>query len=66
MKLVKYWHWRYRDPKTRRRCRTSIPMTDEQAAQYADARRIEGTMLLVAVEDFDDTTPGVHHPLEPE
>ena len=66
MKLVEYWRWRYRDPKTGRICRTGIHMTELQAAQYMDARRIEGTKLLVAVEDFADTTPGVHHPLEPD
>lgn len=65
-RVVEYWQWRYRDPGTGRKCRTGIPMTEEQAAQYPDAQRIEGTMLLVTLEDFADTTPGVHHPLEPE
>jgi len=66
MKLVEYWRWRYRDPETGRMCRSGIHMTQEQAGQYADATRIDGTLLMVPAEDFADTTPGVRHPIEPD
>ena len=67
MTKVEYWGWRYRDPKTGRMCRTKTHMTEEQAAKaHPGAKRVDGTMLLLAVEDFVDTTPGVHHPITPD
>ena len=60
-KKIEYWRWRYRDPQTGRVCRTLFQLTAEEAAEYPQAERIEGTMLLREVEesDFADTTPRV-------
>ena len=61
-KLVEYWRWRYRDPKTGRFCRTLFQLTETEAAKLPQAQRIEGSMLLRAVDDddFPDTGPEVH------
>ncbi len=60
MKQVEYWRWRYRDPKTGRVCRTVFQLTAEEASQYPNAERIDGTMLLREVDDDDeDTEPSV-------
>lgn len=59
MKTVEYWRWRYRDPKTGRMCRTMFQLTAEEASRYADAERIDGTMLLREVDEDEDTEPGV-------
>jgi len=64
MKLVEYWRWRYRDPKTGRVGRTAFRMTPEEVARrYPGAERIEGSMTLREVDEsaFDDTSPGVLH-----
>ena len=68
MRKVEYWQWRYRDPKTGRMCRTRILLTEEQAAKYPQAERIGSTMLLLAVDEpeFEETTPGVRQPKEPD
>ena len=66
MKVVEYWQWRYREPKSGRMCRCGTHMTEAQAAQYPGARRISSTKLMVPMEDFADTTPGVHDPVEPD
>ena len=60
MKQLEYWHWRYRSPDTGRMCKTLLPMTAREAAQFPDAERIPGTMLSSVVEegDFEDTSPG--------
>jgi hypothetical protein len=61
-KLVEYWRWRYRDPKTARVCRTLFQLTEAEARKLPDAKRISGSMLLREVEadDFADTGPDVH------
>gem|GEM_PF-2342455 len=61
-KLVEYWRWRYRDPKTGRICRTLFQLTEREAAELSQAERIEGSMLLreVDADDFPDTGPEVH------
>jgi len=60
-KLVEYWRWRYRDPKSGRVCRTLFQLTEQEAARLPEAERIEGTMLLreVDADDFADTGPEV-------
>jgi len=67
MKKIEYWRWRYRDPQTGRVCRTLFQLTAEEAAEYPQAERIEGTLLLREVEesDFADTTPRVFRPPRP-
>ncbi|MEO6361771.1 MAG: hypothetical protein ABIO71_00935 [Caldimonas sp.] len=59
MKEVELWHWRYRSPKTGRMCRTLLPVSAREAAIFPDSERIEGTRLVIAVEEpaFGDTTP---------
>jgi hypothetical protein len=61
-KLVEYWRWRYRDPKTGRMCRTLFQLSEREAAELPQAQRIEGSMLLreVDADDFPDTGPEVH------
>jgi hypothetical protein len=61
-KLVEYWRWRYRDPKTARICRTLFQLTEREASELPGAERIEGSMLLREMddEDFPDTGPEVH------
>jgi hypothetical protein len=61
-KLVEYWRWRYRDPKTGRMCRTLFQLSEREAAQLPEAQRIEGSMLLCEMDadDFPDTGPEVH------
>ena len=51
MKTVEYWRWRYRDKLTGRICRTMFQLTAEEAAEYPEAQRIEGSMVLRKVED---------------
>jgi len=62
-KLVEYWRWRYRDPKSGRVCRTLFQLTEQEAARLPEAERIEGSMLLreVDADDFADTGPEVRH-----
>ena len=62
MKQVEYWRWRYRDLKTGRICRTMFQLTAEEASKYADAERIDGTMLLREVDEDEDTEPAVFRP----
>jgi hypothetical protein len=61
-KFVEYWRWRYRDPKTGRICRTLFQLSEREAAELPDARRIEGSMLLreVDADDFPNTGPEIH------
>lgn len=61
-KLVEYWRWRYRDPKTGSTCRTSFQLSEREAAELPQAERIEGSMSLreVDADDFQDTGPEVH------
>ena len=51
MKKVEYWRWRYRDKDTGRICRTMFQLTVEEAADYPEAQRIEGSMVLRVVDD---------------
>jgi hypothetical protein len=66
-RLVEYWRWRYRDPKTGQVCRTLFQLTETEARELPGAERIPGSMLLREVEadDFPDTGPDVH-PVMPE
>lgn len=61
-KLVEYWRWRYRDPETGRICRTLLQLSEKEAAELPQPRRIDGSMLLreVDADDFPDTGPEVH------
>lgn len=43
MKSVECWRWRYRDPECRRVWRTTLALTEEEAARYPGAQRIEGS-----------------------
>ena len=68
-KIIEYWRWRYRDPKTGRICRTLLQLSETEAAELPQAARIEGSMSLRGVEDgeFPETGPEVHHvTLEPQ
>ena len=51
MKTVEYWRWRYRDPQLGCICRTTIGLTEEEAASYPEAERIEGSLNLREVKD---------------
>ena len=51
MKTVKYWRWRYRDPQLGCICRTTVGLTEEEAASYPEAERIEGSLTLREVND---------------
>jgi hypothetical protein len=64
MKKIEYWRWRYRDRKTGQVRRTLFQLTAQEAAEYPQAERIEGTLLLREVEDsdFSDTLPRVFRP----
>jgi hypothetical protein len=67
-KFVECWQWRYRDPKTGVICQTLSELTETEAAELPQAERIEGSLLLRAVDDddFPDTGPEVHRStLEP-
>lgn len=47
VRVVEYWRWRYRDPKTGRICRTAFQMSAEEAtAKLFEPERIDGTMSL--------------------
>lgn len=67
MKLVEYWRWRFRDPKSGRMCRTMYALSEEEARKFADAERIPGTLLMREVDDLDfaDTLPHVGSPAAP-
>ena len=47
---VEYWQWRYRDASTGRVCRTTFRLTAEEAAQFPQAERIDGTLLVRKVD----------------
>ena len=51
MKTVEYWRWRYRDPQLGCICRTTVGLTEEEAASYPEAERIEGSLTLREVND---------------
>lgn len=62
MKFVEYWRWRYRDPLTGRICRTVLQLSEREARELPEAKRIEGSMLLreVVEDEFPDTGAEVH------
>jgi len=51
MKTVEYWRWRYREPQLGCICRTTVGLTEEEAASYPEAERIEGSLTLREVND---------------
>ena len=51
MKTVEYWCWRYRDPQLGCIRRTTVGLTEEEAASYPEAERIEGSLTLREVND---------------
>ncbi len=51
MKQVEYWRWRYRDAQLGCIRRTTVGLTEEEAAAYPEAERIEGTRCLREVAD---------------
>jgi len=51
MKMVEYWRWRYRDPQLGCIRRTTVGLTEEEAASYPEAERIEGSLTLREVND---------------
>ncbi|MEO7335607.1 MAG: hypothetical protein ABIV63_03410 [Caldimonas sp.] len=65
MKTVEFWRWRYRDPSTGMMCRTTFPMSvDEAIRSYPDPVRVEGSMTRrEVVDECAETTPDVfrHH-----
>ena len=48
---VEYWRWRYRDPQLGCIRRTTAVLTEQEAASYPEAERIEGSMVLREVDD---------------
>ena len=62
MKQVELWQWRYRSPKTGCSHKTLLPITEQEASMFPGAERIEGTLLMLEVDDseFVETTPRVH------
>jgi hypothetical protein len=59
MKKVEYWRWSYRDPQLRCMRRTTVALTEQEAASYPEAERIEGTLTLVEVNDELDANSDV-------
>jgi hypothetical protein len=51
MKTVKYWRWRYRDPQLGCIRHTTASMTEEEAAAYPEAERIDGSLTVREVDD---------------
>ena len=51
MKTVKCWRWHYRDPQLGCIRHTTAAMTEEEAASYPEAERIEGSLTLREVND---------------
>ena len=63
MKPLQHWRWRFRDPQTGQALRTKFPLTAKEAERFPGAERIEGSMVLINVqEDFADTMPRVFRP----
>ena len=54
MKKVEYWRWRYRDPQLGCIRRTTAVLTEEEAASYPEAERIEGSMILREINDVPE------------
>jgi len=51
MKQVECWRWRYRDPQLGCIRRTTAALTEQEAAAYPEAERIEGSLTLRDVDD---------------
>ena len=51
MRQVEYWRWRYRDPQLGCIRRTTVGLTEEEAAAYPEAERIDGTRCLREIDD---------------
>jgi hypothetical protein len=51
MKKVECWRWRYRDPQLGCIRRTTAALTEQEAASYPEAERIEGSLTLHEVND---------------
>jgi hypothetical protein len=51
MKKVEYWRWSYRDPQLGCMRRTTAALTEQEAASYPEAERIEGTLTLREIND---------------
>jgi len=51
MAKVEYWRWRYRDPQLGCIRRTNAVLTEQEAASYPEAERIEGSLVLREVND---------------
>ena len=63
MKPLPHWRWRFRHPKTGMPVRTKFPLTPQEAERFPGAERIEGSMVVIDVqEDFADTMPRVFRP----
>ena len=51
MKRIESWCWHYRDPQLGCLRRTRAVLTEQEAAEYLEAERIEGTLRLLEVDD---------------
>ncbi len=51
MKRVECWRWRYRDVQLGCIRRTTVGLTEQEAAAYAEAERIAGTLSWRETED---------------
>jgi hypothetical protein len=51
MKKVECWRWRYRDIQLGCIRRTTVGLTEQEAAAYPEAERIDGTLSLRETED---------------
>ena len=58
---AQYWQWRYRDSTSGQLTETTIPLTEEEATQLAEAERIEGSMSSGEgdLDEFPETAPDI-------
>lgn len=54
---VECWRWRYRDSSGDRVWRTTLALTEEEAAKYPGAQRIEGSRCLRDPEQRPGAAP---------
>jgi hypothetical protein len=54
MKRIEYWRWRYRDAQLGCIRRTSVGLTEQEAAEYPQAERIDGTLSVRYIDDEID------------
>ena len=61
MKLVECWRWRFRDPASRRMCRTMYAISEDEARKFPHAERVPGTLIMREDDqaDFAETLPGI-------